>query len=184
MFTPASRHYFPLKQLFPLLRMEGDINADLDVEGLALDRASASADLLLSQVFPNSATDESILDWEYTYGLPPSSDAVEYRRARVAHKKALLGGLSIDYFYSVAATMGYGRVGSGSFLQILIEDGVYAPFRADVSKADIDAVYDSTNGGETSTWRVSGTWVGGNTVLQALFNDSKPPQTSIEFITI
>jgi uncharacterized protein YmfQ (DUF2313 family) len=183
-FEPTSQHFQPLRQLFPLPLMSGDADVDFDVEGLALDRAVASAGTLAAQLLPSTATADTIDDWERFLGLIPASDTLSVRQAAAAAKKSQLGGLSRDYFYELAEGLGYNRYPSASDPHIRIQDGVYAPFRADISRADIDAVYDAANGGESTVWRVSGTSVSSDTILRALYEDLKPVQTLIEYVDI
>jgi uncharacterized protein YmfQ (DUF2313 family) len=54
-YTPLSRHYSVLKQLFPLA-LAGDLDVDLDIEGLALDRAEDCARRLHQELFPDTSS--------------------------------------------------------------------------------------------------------------------------------
>lgn len=99
-------HANVLKLLFPL-ELGGDFEADIALEGAALDAAEQSAVLLLREMIPQSATD-SIADWERVLGLTPDDDdTLQMRQARVISKLRERGGLSVAHFTALATTWGY-----------------------------------------------------------------------------
>ncbi|MRR15382.1 MAG: DUF2313 domain-containing protein [Deltaproteobacteria bacterium] len=102
-------HKDVLKLLFPL-ELGGVFEADTLLEGKHLDDAEASADLLLREMLPQSATD-SIADWERVCGVvPDDTDTLQIRQARVVSKLRERGGLSIPHFMALAASWGYSVV--------------------------------------------------------------------------
>ena len=101
-----SRQYETLKQLFPL-ELGGVHDGDMAVEGGILDRAEASADQLLEQVFADSAA-RLLTDWERVLGLTPAAgSSTTARLAACVAKIRERGGLSIPYFVELADAMGY-----------------------------------------------------------------------------
>jgi len=183
-FTPQSQHYHVLKKLFPFPSMAGDLDPDLDVEGLALDRAngdSVGVSSLLNQILPDTADEKTIEDWERVYGVVPTSDALVDRRASVLAKMAATGGLSIEYFYTIAEALGYNRYPSATNPHIRIRDDLFHPFRACFSVAG-DPVYLLSNGSEKHAWEVSGTDVSNDENLSLLFEALKPPYTYIIWV--
>jgi uncharacterized protein YmfQ (DUF2313 family) len=103
----SQRHEDILRQLFPLKILEGAFDADIAVEGAALDRAYDRAMDLLRQIFPQFA-DELIPRWEKLLHLNPGiEDPLQMRRDRVISKIREKGGLSVPYFIALAAGRGY-----------------------------------------------------------------------------
>jgi uncharacterized protein YmfQ (DUF2313 family) len=96
-----------LQQLLPI-SLGGVFEADLALEGAALDAAEAAAAQLLLQLVPDQAGAEKIAGWERNLGITPAAGAsLENRMAQVlAHLRAR-GGLSISYFTQLAAALGY-----------------------------------------------------------------------------
>jgi uncharacterized protein YmfQ (DUF2313 family) len=151
------------------------------VFGEELARANQRLVELLEEFFPNTAN-ETLSEWEAAFGLDDwSAYTLAERRARLTAKVAAKGGQSIDYFYTIAENLGYNRYPSTTDPHIQIIEGTYYPFRADISQADIDAVYDQDIGTSAFTWRVVGTDVETDTALQEIFNLCKPAHTDIVF---
>lgn len=84
--------------------------AELEAEGKQLDAAQQSADQLLAEMHPSTAT-VSLPDWERVYGLPDPcvtiAHSIDQRRAALNSKANAKGGQSIAYFVGLAAIMGY-----------------------------------------------------------------------------
>jgi len=153
----------------------------MTVFGEELARVTTRVGELLEEFFPNTAT-ETLSEWESAWGLDDwSAHTQAERRARLVAKVGARGGQSIDYFYTIAENLGYNRAPSTTDPHIEIIEDLYDPFRADVSQADIDAVYDQDPGTSIFTWKVAGTDVETDTVLQELFNLYKPAHTDIVF---
>ncbi len=158
-YNPQSRHYSVLKKLFPL-DLDGDLDVWLDSKGLALDRAEGRAKRLHQELFPDTATSDTVLgtlpDWERTYGITPDLGATDAQRAAVvvAHVRAALTPLTLDgkpgnrlnkaYFYSIADALGY-STNQADPKWIKIEDGKYRPFRVGFGKVG-DPVYFNEHG--------------------------------------
>jgi uncharacterized protein YmfQ (DUF2313 family) len=179
-YTPLSRHYSVLKQLFPLA-LAGDLDVDLDIEGLALDRAEDCARRLHQELFPDTSSSIGALaSWERTYGIigdPTTSD--QQRAGVVVAKMRNLAGLNRSAFYRIARALGYNTYPSAVDPHIQILDGIYLPFRVGIGMVG-DPVYFGDSGYSIFSVYVKGTGVASDSVLQALFNAQKRP--SCEFV--
>ncbi len=93
------------------------LSAELAAEGLALDRAQFSADQLLLELDPRTAS-LTLTDWERVYGLPDdcvaAASAVDGTTPSIAERRAALyalvnmrGGQSPAFFIGLAAALGY-----------------------------------------------------------------------------
>lgn len=121
-------HKDTLNLLFPI-ELQGDFKKDIEIEGKHLDSVQTRAEKLLNEFFPDQSH-ELLADWERVCGLIPKSDhTLQFRRDRVVMKLRELGGLSVPYFISLAASMGY---------RITIEELI--PFMAGWSRAG-DTLY-------------------------------------------
>lgn len=99
-------HKDVLKRLLPI-ELSGEFEKDIEIEGKHLDDAQARAEKLLNEMFPDQSH-ELLPDWERVCGLMPGrDDTLQLRRDRVVRKLRERGGLSIPYFISLAAAMGY-----------------------------------------------------------------------------
>jgi uncharacterized protein YmfQ (DUF2313 family) len=104
--VPVMNHRDVLAQLMPVELGENH-QADMALDGAALDAVAASADRLLANVFADTAI-ELLPSWERVLGLAPADGAsTTARSAAVVAKKRERGGLSIPYFIQLAADMGY-----------------------------------------------------------------------------
>jgi uncharacterized protein YmfQ (DUF2313 family) len=101
-----TQHADILKALIPV-ELEGDQATDLTVEGAHMDSLYALAEQLLLEMYPDTATD-TIADWERTCGITvDETDTISRRRARVLEIVRRVGGLSKQYFISLAAALGH-----------------------------------------------------------------------------
>lgn len=177
-------HSETLRLLFPA-EIVGVFDDDLLLEGKQLDMAQDSAEILLSEMYPDRAYD-LLPDWERVCGLSPQADApLQSRRDAVLRKLRERGGLSRAYFIDLAASFGWvitidelsafmagwNRAGDPVYLegvrwiwQINVFSGSVYSFRSGLSVA-----------GERLAW-----WVE-NDVLEALFEDLKPAHTAVFF---
>ena len=173
-----------LRLLFPI-ELGGDHDADLAVDAGSLDRAQASAEVLLAEMFPNTALG-LLAGWERVCGLTPGPDEpLQFRRDQVVRRLREIGGLSIAYFQALAVVCGYGVTIVEPF-----------PFMAgwggageEIRSADVNGqwgvvitgqpVYHFRSGdsavGEQLTWWTS------ETFLEDLFRDLKPAHTFVYF---
>ncbi len=151
-------------------------------------RVEARADSLADEVNPASTT-ELLSDWERAAGLPDRcagvlEDTLQGRRAALLAKLTSIGGQSISYFVSFAASLGY---------QVTVTE--FRSFRAGISTAG-DAL---TNGPWRYVWRVNApaetviyfraglsaageplaSW--GNAPLECKINQLKPAHTMVIF---
>jgi uncharacterized protein YmfQ (DUF2313 family) len=196
-YSPTSRHYDVLKKLFPL-DVGGDFDLDLDIEGRALDLAENSAMVLHDEIFPDTSTVRTegnprgcLQDWERTYGVTPADGATQEQRIAVVMAKirasVLADGqasrLNKAYFYLVASAFGYTQTQTDPKF-LIIEDGVYRPFRAGYGRAGIDPVYDGGTGASMFTCVVRGTGVESDTDLRGIFNEIKAPNCDLEFVNV
>ena len=169
-------HKDTLKILFPL-ELGGVFEDDVTLEGAQLDAAQVSAELLLREMFPQSAGD-SITDWERLYGITPDNgDMLQIRQLRVIAKMRERGGLSISYFTAIAETIGY---------IIIIEEllpgtdglGDEGRFRWRITFTNTPLVYFRAGQSRAGERLVSGPV---ETALENLFNDLKPAHTQVIF---
>jgi uncharacterized protein YmfQ (DUF2313 family) len=99
-------HKDVLNLLFPLKDLGGVHPQDQLVEGDNLDDLELSAQGLIAELSPDTAT-QTLADWERVLGITPRADATtEGRRSVVLARVRARGGLSLPYFISVAAAMG------------------------------------------------------------------------------
>lgn len=184
-YNPQSRHYSVLKKLFPL-ELEGDVDIWLDAKGLALDRAEDRAKRLHQELFPDTATSNTVLgalaDWERTYGIVGDTTKSDAQRAAVVLAKMRdQGGLNRAAYYRISQALGYNAYPSNVDPHIQILDGVYRPFRVGFSKVG-DAVYFNDHGYSIYSVFVNGTSVESDDILQGLFQDRARPGCDFVFI--
>lgn len=179
-------HSDALKLLIPVT-LTGQFAADLAVEGTELDTAAANAELLLAELFPNSAY-ETLEAWERVYGITTGQDdPLQLRQNRIIQKMRDLGRLDRGYFIAMAAAFGYA---------IVIEE--LSPFMPGWSAAGEElgddgsdwccrVWYTETSGyyfraGESS----AGEYLSYSyfTVMRDALNELKPADTFIEFIEV
>lgn len=83
------------------------LTAGLQAEANLMDTVRASAARVLGSITPFYSS-MTLSDWERIYDLVPREGATQQeRRQNVLAKMAATGGLSIPYFTSLAASMGY-----------------------------------------------------------------------------
>lgn len=105
------------------------------VDSSYLDAIAVEIDSVLREVRPDTAV--SVTRWESMYALSGAgSDDTRRSRVLLAYKERA-GDLSVSSFVAIAAELGY---------EVEIEGGEIYPFRADISRCDIDPVRD-VNGG-------------------------------------
>lgn len=173
-----------LRLLFPV-ELGGDHDADLALDAKHLDIAQASAETLLTEMFPDT-TNQLLADWERVLGITPDADGpLQYRRDRVVQKIREKGGLSIPYFLRVAESLGY-----------VVEIVEPVPFMSDWGCAD-DELFDETVVyqwglkiynqpiyefcADTSCADELLLWFNEQTVLEELFKQLKPAHTYVYF---
>lgn len=162
------------------------ITISLTAAGKALDRALASGDRVRNAVTPFGAG-ELIQDWERVLALtPPPGAGYQQRQGRVIAKLRETGGLSIPYFVSLAAGLGY---------TISIHEP--QPFRAGVNRAGDRLYVEDTmfvwrvevQGGTSRTYRFRAGQSAagerltafGDPILEVLIDDLKPAHTFVYF---
>jgi len=182
-----------LKDLLPpgmAFRREPGTDLEQVLLGAAVElaRVDGRAGALATEVNP-AITNELLTDWERAAGLPDRcagvlEETLQGRRNALLAKLASIGGQSIEYFISVARSLGY---------EITITE--FRPFRAGMSAAG-DAL---TNGPWRFTWRINApaetviyfraglsaagealaSW--GNEPLECKMNQLKPAHTYLIF---
>ncbi len=176
------RHFLALKALWPV-KLNGH-DPKLMVEGLALDRAEDKAIALQYEIFPLTSTDTDIgtlEQFEKVYGTYDKYSSLNDRRNAVAAKMVAPSGLNREYFYSVAAKLGYNTFPDTTAPYIQIKKGLFKPFRVGISKVGIDKLYDQESGSSGVTWVVEGTNVETNTILQEIFELNQPGNGEVVF---
>lgn len=122
-----------LRMLFPL-EMGENFNADVDLEGYYLDQAAEALDLLIENMFPDTA-EQLLANWERVLDITPETVATTAeRQAEITARIKARGGLSKAYFTSLAAQygceieiveyrpamMGYARIGDPLYIPEII----------------------------------------------------------------
>lgn len=83
------------------------LSAELGAEANLMDAVKASANRVLASITPFYST-MTLADWERVYEVTPRRGATQQeRRENVLVKMAATGGLSIPYFISLGASLGY-----------------------------------------------------------------------------
>ena len=153
--------------LFPL-ELGGVSDQDMILEGQELDAEESRQANILLEIFPDTST-QMLSWWERVYSLSPAADAtVQERQQAIVQAIRSTGGLSRDYFITLAAALGY---------TITIEE--LQPFMAGIGRAG-DTIYISDIIYE---WGVTTQSQGAtkDTVLESLFNKLKPAHTAVYF---
>ncbi|AOJ10609.1 YmfQ family protein [Burkholderia mayonis] len=166
---------------------EPRLTAELAAEGKALDRALGDAETVVNGITPFFAH-QLLPDWERVCGItPPDEATLQQRVSTVVAKLNETGGMSIPYFTSLAAALGYR-------IEIIEPD----PFRVDESSVGDalwieDIIYEwgvVVHGAPSLEiyFRVDESAVGeplltfADPVLEAVFEDLKPADTFVYFI--
>lgn len=157
-----------LKQLYPY-RVGGVHEADLVTAANALDSEQSRIDAVLDEMFPDTATAETIFRWERRYGvIPDSGKTLSDRRKAVIAKRRQRGGASSDYYKAIASALGYDIDVSAH------ADGWRLP-----------GVLPGTLYSEGELWRMTITVngiAGPASDLEALFNDIKRAHVLVEYV--
>lgn len=163
-------HKNVLQQLLPL-ELAGVSDEDFALEGAVLDAANASADALLSEMFPRTCA-FSLVDWELRYGLPDTCTGilptVQQRRMAVVSKDEARPNLRRQYYLDLAASLG---------IAITITEGINGdPYTWQVN-ASAETIYESTV--ESPCTDPLRTW--GNDLLECIIKRDKPAHTHVLF---
>jgi len=186
----SSPHASLLARLLPSTSYDPNaprVAAELYAEGETLDRIDTTATVVRDAVTPLHTLD-FLTDWERVCGLTPEVSATYTQRLdSVIAKLRETGGLSIPYFVSLAARLGYG---------ITITE--FEAFYVDYSHLDADALYEAdahwvwhvhVQGGKARTYPfyVDSSCVDepllsvSDPTIEAVFNDLKPAHTFAVF---
>lgn len=172
-------HKDVLKLLFPL-ELTGVFDTDIALEGAQLDAAEQSADLLLREMLPQSASD-TIADWERVCGVTPAStDTLQMRQARVISKLRERGGLSIAHYVALAATWGY-TITVEELLADTDDLGAEGIFRWRMTFASTPLYYFRVGQSRAGDRLVDGPLA---TAMEGLFTELKPAHTQVLFTYI
>ncbi len=170
-------HKDVLKQLFPI-DLAGVFEADIAIEGKALDAAQVRAEDLFKEMFAHLAS-ELIVDWERVCGVvPAATDTLQKRRDRVVAKLRERGALHIPYFVALALTLGY---------EITVEElpanatgfeeeGAVSIFIWRITVADAPVYY--FRAGESEAGERLFDWDDDN-LMETMFEDLKPAHTML-----
>ncbi len=156
-----------IKALMPLeLGLISD--QDITLEGQELNNEESRQNTLLQEIFPDTST-QMLAWWERVCGLAPAANAtVLQRQQAIVQAIRATGGLSRNYFISLAAALGY---------TVTIEE--LQPFMAGIGRAG-DTLYISDIIYE---WGVTTQSQGAtnDANLEALLNKLKPAHTAVYF---
>lgn len=177
-------HADTLKLLFPV-ELTGVFDDDIALEGKQLDDAQASATVLMQEMFADKAYN-LLTDWERVCGLTPDADdPLQTRRDAVVRKLRELGGLSRNYFITLAASIGWTitidelqpfMAGWGRCGDTIYDEAVRWIWRVNIPG---HSVYFFRAGSSCAGERL--TWWTPNAKLEELFNDLKPAHTYVIF---
>jgi uncharacterized protein YmfQ (DUF2313 family) len=144
----------------------------LNAIAAGLARLSLAISGLISDAFP--ATSINLLtEWELSLGLPDpcagESPVLQVRQAEVAAKFAYFGGQSVPFFIALAKRLGYiititeFKGAQAHHWQVNAPGVAVIYFRAGISSAGDPLI------------------IGGNAVLECIFNELKPAHTTVSF---
>ena len=102
-------HKNALQLLFPV-KLSGNQEQDIEIEGQYLDAAQTRSEDLLIEMFADTAY-EKLNYWEYILGLPLCSGTLQERRDKVIQKLRETGSLTVSYFINVIKNLGYSYEG-------------------------------------------------------------------------
>lgn len=173
-----------LRLLFPV-ELGGDHDADLTLDARGLDTAQANAEILLAEMFPDQAA-VLLVDWERVVGITPGMDEpLQLRREAIVRKIRDRGGLSVAYFASLAASMGYVvniaeplpfMAGWGAAGDELFSDVVVYQWGLEIHNQPIyEFRAGESTAGEMLSWWNQQAW------LEEVFRELKPAHTFVYF---
>lgn len=162
------------------------LSAELYAEGNTLEAATTAADRVKDAVTPLYA--ETLLpDWERVLAITPASSATyQSRLSAVLSKLNEVGGLSIPYFVSLAASIGYTisidepqqfRAGIGRSGDALYEQDIIFIWRTTISGSST-SVYRFRAGSSVANERLTAF---SDPIIESAFNDLKPAHTFVYF---
>ncbi len=174
-----------IKYLCPV-RLGSVSDLDMATEAKAFDRAQASAERVLVNMFADTCY-ELLPDWERVYGMTPDPEAsTGVRVASLIAKIRAKGGLSRPYFINLADSVGYeieieepaGFMAGWSCAgeELLDEDFVFVWY-VNVLNDDIPAYYfySGSNGAGDRLCDF------GQDDLETVFDELKPAETLVFF---
>lgn len=178
-------HLSALKKIlsFSWHLLGSELRITVDVLAGLFDDIHAAMLSILSEIYPDTATAEGALPgYERVFRcFPAEGDTLDTRRKRVVAAMVSRGGMNRPSFSAVAQALGY-SIGSEGEKHLDFNEGAYAAFRADISEADNDAVYDQEGGFSTYTITVIGTGVETDSALHAQFDKLRAGGVSIEYM--
>ena len=158
------------------------LNAELTAEGNVFDKTDTTAGNVLGGVTPIFSGD-LLTDWERVLGLTPDSDdSWQKRLESVLIKLSETGGLSREYFISLAWSIGYTitideldpfRAGQGRAGDYLYEEDIIWVWQINIIGSEIPSYL----------FRAGESYAGesleeyGDSVIETWFNDLKPAHT-------
>jgi uncharacterized protein YmfQ (DUF2313 family) len=135
-------------------------------------RSNAAAAGLIVDAFPATAVN-LLPEWEETLGLPDPcagpSPTLQVRQAHVVAKFISTGGQSVSYFIALAASLGYP-------ITITEFTGDQA-HHWQVNAPTVSEFYFRAGGASAGEPLI----IGGNAVLECVFNELKPAHTTVSF---
>ena len=164
------------------------LSAELAAEGAALDGAQFSADQLLLEMDPRTAS-VTLADWERVYGLPDActvatgiAQSVAERRAALVALVNMIGGQSRAFYIALAAALGYAITITECAPHVTEHDSEH-PIYDDqyrfiwIVNAALYNLRDLTTEDDTEM----ATLVWGNSLLECRINRFKPAHTYVIF---
>jgi uncharacterized protein YmfQ (DUF2313 family) len=177
--SPAAADYLAaLQKLMPRGRVwprspTAIITLVLTALALTFWRLDQAAGALLQDLFPATAVN-MLPEWELSLGLPDpcigEEPTLQARQAQVVQRLVSTGGQSVNYFTELAASLGYA---------ITITEFTGAQAHTwQVNCPQAQAIYFRAGQSAAGEPLLSG----GSAVLECLFNELKPAQTTVTFV--
>lgn len=165
--------------------LDDAIKSMVEVIGERVDSIVGDYAALVAEVDIYSATVDGLLpEYErYYHVVPQNGDTLDARRLRVIAALRSRGNYNLQKFENIAEGLGY-VIGNSGLKYLIISDADFPPFRAGISRAGIDAVYDYAAGSSPYTVLVTGTGVEADYDLQFLFNKRKCLGIEIVFVDV
>lgn len=164
--------------------LDDAIKVAIECVGDLFDSIEADFRTMLAEIDIYQSTIEGLLpEYERYYSLTPrDGDTLTIRRNRVIAALRARGEYCRSRFEIIAMGLGY-SIGSSGTKHLVVSDGDFPhPFRADISRADIDVVGSNVVGASIYTVVVTGSTVESDFDLQFLFNKQRCSGTDFLFV--
>jgi uncharacterized protein YmfQ (DUF2313 family) len=167
-----SRHYNALKKICPVKNLEGEFDGNLFVMGAELDTCEDTANTLLAEMNPATATEAGLMPlWCALWGVPctgtQATDAMAVKGAMSAWSSKS-GRLTKAWYIATLAAMGY-TITITETQQFLVGISLIG-----------SPVYQLS---DSWTWTVAGSGISaaGQSIIEAFITRTKPAWTLVNF---